>query len=487
MECPTPSRRPILIFKNISQWREFESETDGRCDQAGQIRRTHLGSRFIVKILVLTNLFPPHHAGTYDFRCQLIVDALRLRGHETRVLTSNHGLQKEQRDAEVERRLLLNGVYGHARLNGYQELQALEIHNHRVMREAIAEFQPEVIHVWSLFGLSKSLIFTLRQSQLPVVYDIADHWLAKELLKDPWLQWWNRGQAPLASKLARLFLELTGKRESLDAMAPTRHTNEYQRLPELFDAPDSTVLLKLKGLTIFHFERIYFCSQSIKELTEQGGLQVSHGEVIYPGIPSEQYFGEVKPRALPVNKFLIATRLTKESGVLTALKAFQMARREPGFKAILNVYGRGDSDYIAQLRSFVIEHELPVEFLNVSNPVKDMPAVYRAHDAFLHTSEWDEPFAIAPLEAMACGLPVIGARSGGATELFRHGENSLTYPPGEIAELAARILELHAQSTLRQQIAGAAQTEVLSKFNESVVTDRIENYLEASRTNWRPT
>ena len=36
-----------------------------------------------MKILVLTNLYPPHHAGTYDLRCQAITDALRLRGHTT--------------------------------------------------------------------------------------------------------------------------------------------------------------------------------------------------------------------------------------------------------------------------------------------------------------------------------------------------------------------------------------------------------------------
>ena len=134
----------------------------------------------------------------------------------------------------------------------------------------------------------------------------------------------------------------------------------------------------------------------------------------------------------------------------------------------------------------MVEHELPVEFLTVSNPVKDMPAVYRAHDAFLHTSEWDEPFAIAPLEAMACGLPVIGARSGGATELFRNGENALTYTPGEADELAGRLLELQTQSALRQQIAQTAQTEVLSKFNETVVTDRIEAYLAESQASWLP-
>src|SRR5438552_6071291 len=81
-----------------------------------------------VKILVLTNLYPPHHAGTYDLRCQSITEALRLRGHILLVATSNHGLNTEQRDEEIHRRLLLNGVYGHPLITAFRPLQKREEH-----------------------------------------------------------------------------------------------------------------------------------------------------------------------------------------------------------------------------------------------------------------------------------------------------------------------------------------------------------------------
>jgi glycosyltransferase involved in cell wall biosynthesis len=148
------------------------------------------------------------------------------------------------------------------------------------------------------------------------------------------------------------------------------------------------------------------------------------------------------------------------------------------------VYGRGDSDYIAELRSYIAMHTLPVEFLPISNIYRDLPGIYRRHDALLHTAEWDEPFALTPLEAMACGLPVIGTKIGGVSELFRHGENALTYTPEDEAELAARIEELQQQPDLRCRITDQAQQEVLSKYNESAVTDRIENYLQTSLEVW---
>src|ERR671931_458113 len=85
-----------------------------------------------VNILVLINLYPPHHAGTFEWRCQAITEALRLRGHTVLILTSNHGLNTEQRDQEIHRRLLLNGAYGHAPVTGFRAMQNLEEHNHRV-------------------------------------------------------------------------------------------------------------------------------------------------------------------------------------------------------------------------------------------------------------------------------------------------------------------------------------------------------------------
>jgi len=435
-----------------------------------------------VKILVLVNLFPPHHAGTYDLRCQANIDALRLRGHEILVLTSNHGLNTEQRDGEIDRRLVLNGVYGHPQVASYRQMLRLEEHNNLALREAIAEFQPELVQVFSLHGLSKSLIFALRSSRLPVVYDVADHWLSTGLREDPWLKWWN---AP-GTNLARSSLELAGQRNRLDATAPTRMMKGLDRIPDVYGSAQVTAALQPDSISAFRFDRVYFCSQALKAATVRAGFRVSHGEVKYPGISTQLFVGEVKPTSAPLQKLLVVTPLVEESGVRTAVQALAQVRQNK-IKATLSVYGRGESDYVSQLRSFVVQNALPVEFLTVSNQNRDLAAVYRQHDALLYTAEWDEPFATTPLEAMACGLPVIGAAIGGARELFRHCENALTFSPGDALELASRIQELQMQPALRRQMAETAQTEVQSKYNETTVVDQIEDYLHATLEVWQHT
>ena len=145
------------------------------------------------------------------------------------------------------------------------------------------------------------------------------------------------------------------------------------------------------------------------------------------------------------------------------------------------IYGRGESSYVAALRSFAVSNQLPVEFLTVSNLNTEMAAVYKRHDVLLHTAEWEEPFPLTALEAMNCGLPVIGATSGGAEELLRHGGNALTYPPGDAAQLAARMQELQVSPALRCQMAETAQSGVLAKSNLTVVMDRVVNFLTVSQ------
>ena len=403
-----------------------------------------------------------------------------MRGHEILVLTSNHGLLREQRDGQILRLLLLNGAFGHPLLSGINEMRPLERHNNEALRETIDAFEPDVIHVFSLHGLSKSLLFTLNHSRRVVVFDIFDHWLSANVREDPWLRFWNAPSLPIFAQSARTALEMSGDRGRIDGVAPTRLKKGYDRLPAVFGDGKALASVQPNSIGGFRFDHLYFCSQSLKALTEQVGFSVWNGSVIYPSI-SAAYFGEIKPAGTPLKKLLLVAPLNEESGIKTAFKALKIARQaRPGLS--LHVYGRGDSNYIAKLRSFAVANALPVEFLNVSNHQKDLPAVYKAHDILLHTPEWNEPFPFSALRAMGCGLPVIGSTVGGSGELLCHGENALTYPPGDPEQLASRIVELLISPALRCQMAQAAQEAALTRFNEAAVIDQIENFLQTAQT-----
>ncbi|MFO1268298.1 MAG: glycosyltransferase [Rubrivivax sp.] len=78
---------------------------------------------------------------------------------------------------------------------------------------------------------------------------------------------------------------------------------------------------------------------------------------------------------------------------------------------------------------------------------------YRAADVFVSTP-WYEPFGITPLEAMACGRPVIGSDVGGIRSSVLHGESGFLVPP--LDPRAARRLDRARASPALAAALGAA-------------------------------
>lgn len=394
---------------------------------------------------------PPHYVGGYELRCRDITEALRQRGHEVHVLTSNHCLPDvgtPPLEYAVDRSLQLHGFFGHP-WRGILELQKLEHHNNVMLLAAIHSFKPDVVHVWNLGGISKSMIFTLHQLNIPTVYDVSDHWIARSLAHDVWLKWWNNPELPPLKRLARSTLTLIGKRAQWHASAPTFPRQQMA------------------------FPRIYFCSKRLKQITRAAGYPVDHAAVIHCPVDTEKYHGSVKPATMALKRLLYAGRLSEDKGVLTALQAMMLLKNRS--RVTLSIYGKGDEEYEKMLRDFAIQHALPVTFHSAIP--ENMPQVYRAHDALLFTSVWEEPFALTPLEAMASGLPVIGTTVGGSAELFRSGVNSLTFAAGKADQLATQIRFLEANPDVRENLAATGQRDVVGRLNLPSIVDQVESYL----------
>jgi glycogen(starch) synthase len=409
-----------------------------------------------MKILVLTNLYPPHYLGGYELICHAVVNALRARGHTVQILTSNHRVEnpKGAEDPQIERSLLVHGFYGHP-WRGIQSLAKLEISNNRILKSAIERHQPDLVYVWNMGGISKSILTTLERTGLPVAFYLSDHWIARGLAADVWINWWN-GNGSRSKKIARAVLSGVGVRAWLDRLAPTTKQSDLK------------------------FRRIYFCSKALRKITASAGFDVMHGAVIYCPVDVKKFTGGAKSREQGCRNLLWVGRLAEDKGILTALRAMKALPRD--LDVHLNVFGGGDPPYVQQMKEFAATNNLPVTFQRAS--MDEMPRVYREHDALLFTSEWAEPFALTPLEAMASGLPVIGTTTGGSRELFRDRDNALTYTAGQPDELADRIVRLVGDPDLRARIAATGQAEVRANYDEPHIVDQIEAYLTETVKIW---
>jgi len=102
-----------------------------------------------------------------------------------------------------------------------------------------------------------------------------------------------------------------------------------------------------------------------------------------------------------------------------------------------------------------------------------MPALLRSADVVV-CAPWYEPFGIVPLEAMACGVPVVATAVGGQIDSVVHGVTGVHVPPRDPAALAAAVRELLADEPRRKQLgaAGRRRAQRLYDFDRIAASTR---------------
>ena len=103
---------------------------------------------------------------------------------------------------------------------------------------------------------------------------------------------------------------------------------------------------------------------------------------------------------------------------------------------------------------------------------------YSAGDVTV-TTPWYEPFGLTPLEAMACGRPVIGSAVGGLTFTIKDGETGLLVPPRNPAALATSLQQLLSSPQVCTKMGLAARKRVEREFTWSIVAMRTAALYEA--------
>ncbi len=112
-------------------------------------------------------------------------------------------------------------------------------------------------------------------------------------------------------------------------------------------------------------------------------------------------------------------------------------------------------------------------------------AALRALDIVVHASTNPEPFGLVIAEAMASARPVVVSLGGGAAEIATPGVDSLGHTPGDVEELATRMIELASNPALRGSLGRAGRATAERSFDRRRLAQELVPIYQSVMANYR--
>jgi glycosyltransferase involved in cell wall biosynthesis len=220
-------------------------------------------------------------------------------------------------------------------------------------------------------------------------------------------------------------------------------------------------------------------SRTAGELARRWGAR---GEVALapPAVPS----WPIRPASTAARSFTVgfAGRLVESKGLPDLLEAVR------GLSAPVELVLIGDGELRGQLE----DQPIPGSHVRVVRGLghDQMPEAYAQLDVLVlpsrTTPSWKEQFGRVIVEALWCGVPVIGSDSGEIPWLIELTGGGVTFPEGDRDALAAQLNRLREDPALRRRLAVTGRAAVERLFSVPAATDSLEHLLVGAVESRKP-
>lgn len=385
-----------------------------------------------MKILVLSNLYPPDVIGGYEVACAQAVDALRRRGHDVRVLTAaprtpvvdvphvHRRFQLVEEALWFEEDPLTNPYAKRLRDAESRFFNAYNVH---VLLTALGEFGPDVVYVHNVIGLGGLGLLACLQH-----------------LNVPWA--WQLG-------------------DNVPVILCRTTTHAFPALADEFSR-------RLRG----HYLVV---SRQLARRIESDGVRLRGTvEVIPYWIVGERPPGRTSSYRGGTLRIMSAGQVARHKGIDTLIEAAARLRDSGCTDFVLDIYGKIYSPHFADA---IGKLDLGGNVaLRGPRPQPEVLALYGEYDVLAFPTSGREPFGLAPMEAAARGCVPLITRRCGIAEWLVHGVHCLKAAP--TAEAFARVFRSIREGTIDLgPIARRAEVAAWRDFHVDVILPRIERTL----------
>ena len=383
-----------------------------------------------MKLLLITNLYPPQELGGYG-RCMADFSwGLRQRGHQVQVLCSDAPYLGPGGPRAVSRCLALKGSFegGVSMVQNPSACAAIDWANQQHLARWLAQVDWDGVLLGNLDLLGPELLPTLLQAGLPILHHVG-------------------------------------------FVCPPYEPHHFPQA--------STYQLVAASL-------------AVRRALVEAGFPAAQAPVVYPGARVELFESSALSRSRPPGqgvgqasnplKIAFAGLLMGSKGAHVLVEAL-IRLHEAGIRVQANLAGQAfQPGYQEHLETQLHQAGLggEVTFVGQLNR-SQLTRFFRLHHVAVFPSIHPEAFGIVAAEAMASGLALVSSGVGGAAEVFEEGLTGLGFTPGDGASLATVLARFQQEPGLLERLGQAGQARAWSQFSVGTSAAQLESLLLKGR------
>lgn len=227
-----------------------------------------------------------------------------------------------------------------------------------------------------------------------------------------------------------------------------------------------------------HVDRFVAVSEDLRRRAVALGAPEERVAVVYNGVDTEWFSPPERRSGDGVTRLVTVARLAPVKGLEHAVEAVGALPASVRESVRYDIVGDGELRGALQER---IERAglRGVVTLRGALPPEGVRNALWSAEVFVFPS-LNEGLGIAAIEAMACGLPVIGSRVGGIPEVVVDGETGTLVPPGDAGALSAAIERLVRDAALRRAMGDAGRARACAVFDGGRQLERVVEIARAA-------
>lgn len=304
------------------------------------------------------------------------------------------------------------------------------------LRRALAEFQPDVVHVRLFLSQLSPLILPLLRD-IPSIYH----------------EGWYRTVCPIGSRVLP---------DGRGCEKPAGYICYGNGCVPLVAWPFLMMQLRLWRYWRGVFDVVVANSRTVAGWLEASGI--TPVEVIYNGLAASS----PRPPLKDPPTIAFSGRLAHEKGVDILLAAFELVIQTLPRTQLL-IAGEGPES--RRLREMATHLDATIEFLG-HQPRETIERRFEAAWVQVVPSRGAEAFGNAAAEAMMRGTAVVASAHGGFTEYVQHEHTGLLVPAGDHQALARGLLQVVSDRNYAESLGHAGRRFALKKFDQDEFLDR---------------